>query len=98
MNHTPGPWELGRSGTVVTPHPVKNAPIGADNCTHYGGNLICESVTEANARLIAQAPDLLWACESFVVMYELSVKCSAVDRLLLDRAKDIIEKAKGVGL
>jgi hypothetical protein len=31
---------------------------------YYGGHLICESVSEANAKLIAAAPDLLEALEN----------------------------------
>lgn len=55
---TPGPWRVGKSGTVVA-----NSPIGT-HCTvgdaaYYGGYLICESIaTERNARLIAAAPDM----------------------------------------
>lgn len=33
--------------------------IGDEAIKYYGGNLICESVSKANARLIAAAPELL---------------------------------------
>ena len=39
------------------------------NRSAYGGNMVCESVHEANARLIAVAPELLEALRMFVVWY-----------------------------
>ena len=55
--HTPGPWTLGYS----TRHPIKfnEYDLVQNVCTlnrHPGG------ITEANARLIAAAPELLEAC------------------------------------
>lgn len=59
--HTPGPWRLGRAGgTVVAGDPA--APFGEDRSTeaYYGGDLIAESIgRDADATLIARAPDLL---------------------------------------
>jgi hypothetical protein len=60
--HTPGPWtafELGKEdGTWEKWSIVHNGPL----C--YGGDA-CQGpiVSEANARLIAAAPELLEACE-----------------------------------
>ena len=60
MTHTPGPWHVGhfRNGCdIVGPHGEDigyvNASDGADEPTSYP--------VEANARLIAAAPDLLAA-------------------------------------
>lgn len=61
---TPGPWRLGKNGGVVADVPIIGGPDGSDDVAYYGGHLICESVTESNARLIAAAPDLLAACEA----------------------------------
>ncbi|MGL4754509.1 MAG: hypothetical protein ACRCXB_19215 [Aeromonadaceae bacterium] len=49
--HTPEPWRVGRVGTVVSDTPV---PLmrGSDAIEYYGGHLIGESITEANARRI----------------------------------------------
>ena len=59
--HTPGPWQIGKNfGSVVCDTPVPGIR-GSDDTEYYGGHLIAESVTEANARLIAAAPELLEA-------------------------------------
>jgi hypothetical protein len=53
--HTPGPWETGR-GTI---HGF--TVYGPDVSEHAGPDelaVICEGATEANARLIAAAPEL----------------------------------------
>ncbi|MBC3906238.1 hypothetical protein [Undibacterium umbellatum] len=57
--HTPGPWRVGSSGGVVCDTPIKDGIPGSDEVKYYGGHLICESMTFANAKLIAAAPDLL---------------------------------------
>ena len=67
--HTPGPWQIGKNfGSVVCDTPVPGIS-GSDDTEYYGGHLIAESVTEANARLIAAAPELLEALRMFVVWY-----------------------------
>jgi hypothetical protein len=58
--HTPGPWRVGNGSFVISDHPAPGI-TGSDDVHHYGGHLICESVSQANARLIAAAPDLLEA-------------------------------------
>ena len=50
-NHTPEPWRVGRPGTVVSDTPVPGMG-GSDAVEYYGGHLIGESITEANARRI----------------------------------------------
>lgn len=63
--HTPGPW-------VVTPHPDQNVDVFAvgevtDEAFQYGlSHTICYQNAEANARLIAAAPDLLEALSKAV--------------------------------
>jgi hypothetical protein len=94
MTHTPGPWRVGRPGAVVTPNIIENGPQGSDDVDYYGGNLICESVTSANARLIAQAPNLLWLVESFVALSS-NDKCTAINEMLIKEAKDTIDKIRG---
>ena len=70
MNHTPGPWELGSLGSVVTRTPddqVRITGIYAEETIRaYGGHVICETVMPANAKLIAAAPELLEALEWLV--------------------------------
>ena len=60
MEHTPGPWEY------LTPHAVGGAeivPVTGGPCIHTFWNenpdLRDDQEHEANARLIASAPDLL---------------------------------------
>jgi hypothetical protein len=59
--HTPGPWIVGNDGQGIYVHPMGregftvSQPSGLDpNVTHVGAH-----TAEANARLIAAAPDLL---------------------------------------
>jgi hypothetical protein len=75
MNHTPGPW------TVDTTVALGAYGVWTDYVTHPGhdgagyGSQICSVLPDskdisreqrdANARLIAAAPDLLAACEAF---------------------------------
>lgn len=61
--HTPGPW-------VATPHPDQNVNVFAvgeitDEAFQYGlSHTVCYQNAEANARLIAAAPELLQACQA----------------------------------
>jgi hypothetical protein len=64
MSHTPGPWHYRRgdewSHSVVTHHGT--LPDGSQNCwTVADINKMREPEHEANARLIAAAPDMLEA-------------------------------------
>lgn len=55
VQHTPEPWREGIPGTVVADMPIEGGPggvNGADAVAYYGGNLIGESMTVANARRI----------------------------------------------
>ncbi len=63
QKHTPGPWRVGDGSFVIGNHPAPGI-TGSDDVHHYGGHLICESVSQANARLIAAAPDLLEALKA----------------------------------
>jgi len=62
---TPGPWRKGHGSFIVSDNPAPGCQ-GSDDTEYYGGHLICESVSSANARLIAAAPELLAACRSLV--------------------------------
>lgn len=66
MDHTPGPWAVGLKGGVVADTPTNNHILGSDDVEYYGGYLICESVTLANARLIVKVPELLEAAKKVV--------------------------------
>lgn len=69
--YTPGPWHIGEHGAVVTFTPDAQVEIkgehAAETIAWYSGHVICETVTPANARLIAAAPDLLAACRAALI-------------------------------
>ncbi len=84
--HTPGPWRKGEmcGGTISIEADNPGATVGRIH-VYYNGN---SSPSEANANLIAAAPDLLAACKA----------------MLLDRTRDdhtsriataAVEKAEG---
>jgi hypothetical protein len=96
QKHTPGPWQVeyytGDHGrpTVVkkTPGRVGN-PISAVTIlfTHDG-----DAVTEANARLIAAAPDLLAACIQALSSIEVDEE-SHLRQVVGDVLREAIAKA-----
>lgn len=65
MAHTPGPWKQGKDWQDIEAHDPLDSPrpwgiaTVADSCGYGNGS----SESQANARLIAAAPDLLAACK-----------------------------------
>ena len=57
---TPGPWTVGWTGTVGAPHNLGRPCVNTGGCADWVG----PEGAEADARLIAAAPDLLAACEA----------------------------------
>ena len=94
MKHTPGEWRIGKmGGTVVADSKTSDTPnTGHDDVEYYGGHLICESIeTQANARLIAAAPDLLEACKMALKRKPFPVGAMRAKEML----EDAVEKAEG---
>lgn len=60
--HTPGPWQYVHIGGKIVPM-KKDASGNCLSTIAFIPSAIVESVDEANARLIAAAPDLLSALE-----------------------------------
>lgn len=59
--HTKGLLRVGHSGAVVADHPIPEMS-GSDAVEYYGGHMVAESVTAANARRLAAC----WnACDGF---------------------------------
>ena len=90
--HTPGPWEW--DAKVWDYDPEQDAPwlVSADGTRVLSGQIQCAS--EANARLIAAAPDLL------AVLQELQESASYwseydVPLGIVDRINATIQKATG---
>lgn len=74
MSHTPGPWEIGHQAKVAV---YGYEDLGGEyshhrtcvaHCNHTGD--VPAGVDEANARLIAAAPELLAACKLALGAFE----------------------------
>jgi hypothetical protein len=101
--HTPGPWALyvqdkndGYIGRVSTidrftgkPYPAHAQTQGVPVARVYD-NLVSRDVAEANARLIAAAPDLLEAARLTVAAYKPNEHCPFLTAL-----RAAIAKAEG---
>lgn len=87
--YTKGPWK-------VTDHNRNgDAYIGADGRPHFAiveGSPFGFDETEANARLIATAPDLLEACKAMVTDFDLGESSIKTSLKLMETA---IAKAEG---
>lgn len=89
--HTPGPWEV-RPGAGLGLH---SWTIWATSEGRYIGRIDDNDQGEANARLIAAAPDLLAACREALDLLE---ERSATDEraaYLAQHMADAIAKAEG---
>jgi hypothetical protein len=70
--HTPGPWELSEAvykegfGTYRRVEQVQEfGDVVASVCIRHAVNHTLDACGDANSRLIAAAPDLLEACQTF---------------------------------
>jgi len=86
--HTPGPWNYRYGGMSV--YPEANADV--DIARVYQYRPMSAEENEANARLIAAAPELLEALEEFVHHVEFQWH---PDVATLKQAIAAIKKAKG---
>ena len=91
--HIPGPWGcVTRRGSwdwVVYQASDPNIEI----CQMFHDDTEFNETGEANARLIAAAPDLLAALKAMVDRWE--PDCSGQDRIMWENARDAITKAEG---
>jgi len=94
VSHTPGPWSVnseGRSHYVVA-ESVEWALVAAATPRYHGQReVISATAAEANARLIAAAPDLLAACRS--VWEEERAKVDPVVTVKLSPALSLVAAA-----
>ena len=81
MSYTPGPWEWDGYGITHNEKDVVGVSAGQD--------LI---ISEADANLIAAAPDLLEACKE---LFECTKGSAWVDGELFDQIETAIDKAEG---
>lgn len=94
IKHTPGPWNAKHNGQYWE---IRGPEIGyfseqiGDACaSEFIGGMKANPVSEANARLIAAAPELLERLEELLEYSEI-LRGSAVYK----RAQDAISKARG---
>jgi hypothetical protein len=67
--HTPGPWQVHRTGLVVTFDGASSVAYpGEDRCQAFANG--DELRGQANAKLIAAAPDLLEALKQMVELFD----------------------------
>lgn len=93
MAHTPGPWTVKPEKLFNGQHVAgRSAEVVSGDCTIAKvvrfGQKPCDPISEANARLISAAPDMLAALEAVV---------RVADRKTVefDAARAAISKAKG---
>lgn len=99
MSHTPGPWHVDHNGTVghIKALVGDKTPTVCQYGTDYRGvrhsALEVEHQDDANARLIAAAPDLLAAAEKVIACGAMPRErhlCEAISEL-----EKAVKKAKG---
>lgn len=105
--HTPGPWDVGTSGFHVYFAPAEYTDEQIDSDRRYDSIIadtrpanaafsgIPDREMQANARLIAAAPDLLAALVEYVERHEASMTSSPAGLPEYDRAVAAIAKAEG---
>lgn len=86
--HTPGPWEIERGYSTI----IKS--IGPCVPDEYAGSAWLE-VSDADARLIAAAPDLLRALSDLIETITAPYASELETRLAIKDAKIEISKATG---
>lgn len=83
MKYTPGPWKVSKDGCDI------DNVGGAGVCTLYA-----DETSDANARLIAAAPDLLEACKAIVAHWRMNDEAYYRSNLATDLLQTIA-KAEG---
>jgi hypothetical protein len=97
VSHTPGPWSLGRSAdstplVVVPVHESEGTGFGVAQVNRIPRMSGVRGDMEANARLIAAAPELLQAAEEALALLSKGAPGWGVAKDLLNAA---IKKARG---
>lgn len=92
--HTPSPWTFVQSGTGD--FPIWNVRIGTRGLITLPATAGMETM-DADARLIAAAPELLEACKLIVSVFDALPPTSAArtERLQINAARAAIAKATG---
>ena len=85
--HTPGPWHVTPSAEYAGSYEVSPAVDGEPDWRYRE----TEDVAEANARLIAAAPDLLEVCGAIAERYNVDDRMGGLG----DWLADVIARARG---
>ena len=98
--HTPGPWryDTDSNGWEFRISQEDGAPYtpGYSDVAHFNSvQGEARDIQEANARLIAAAPELLEALEDMVRIFDRSLPSECIGRRTCDNAINAIAKAKG---
>jgi hypothetical protein len=89
LQHTPGPWKYTISKNSGR-HQISDAKCGGQVCAIWSRG---KDITEANARLIAAAPEMLnELIKIYTTMYMTQRECYWMP------IKDVIEKATGMSI
>ena len=89
--HTPGPWEMTKAG--FDRHLIRHALTGKDHVPGYIAEVNnIGSSFNANARLIAAAPELL---EALIALYDDALELDIEKRPLYVAARAAIARATG---
>lgn len=93
--YTPGPWKISKNGKDGNTFTIwRNDPKQPDESRNEGYALISKHIHgEANAKLIASAPDLLEACKKAKKLLEPELKEPA--RTIFWKLVEAIKRAEG---
>lgn len=92
--HTPGPWRTVIGGETIAVTTSNEAPKQAGICRILNKSVAYEAGEgEANAALIAAAPDMLAALESFASSYHAWIKSRPGAEGLMDAAMNAAHAA-----
>lgn len=97
--HTPGPWTVDggyiMGGTPTNGEGLKTYALYVADCRISSAYRIHEE-QQANARLIAAAPDLLAALQGCIKVMQCADELSSNARFWIEEATATINKAKGI--
>ena len=94
-NHTPGPWRLNQGALLTVEADGHLGPIAElrSRLDYAGMNPIVAQTRDANARLIAAAPELLEALQAIVKTCNVRIDDPRIQHF--DKARAAIAKATG---
>jgi hypothetical protein len=102
--HTPGPWELGHElgegfsiVREIAPHSGQLLVVATSGTQKkFMGHQIDRETAQANARLIAAAPELLEACKRLLIAHTANIQAQGYEFDAWSRlAEAAIAKAEG---